>query len=210
MVDGRCTAHTCADTDTSDTRGNPRHPRDPRSLALAFSVLAFCCAAALAGNTAGRSRDEVLAEYRNYYLTSALTIAEQAWTGNAASCNAGTVSQLTYDRTLQRINYFRRLVGEPGNIVYETTRNAKCQQAALMCLANGALNHAPPDTWSCYTAEGAEGCANSNLSSAFGSNAITNFMTDAGANNTAAGHRRWILYSRARTFGIGSASSYCA
>jgi hypothetical protein len=162
------------------------------------------------GNTDGRSRSEVLNSYENEYLTSELSSNELGWTGDVTGCVPGTLAPVVYERTLQRIIYFRHLVGLPTSVIYESGRNAKCQQASLMCLANRTLDHSPPATWACYTADGAEACGRANLSSASAAGAIRGQIADNGSGNFAAGHRRWILYSKGRTFGIGSGSSYCA
>ena len=177
--------------------------------AMLVTILAICTNA-LADNTDSRSRTEVLNAYDTAYLTSALSSDDLGWTGDVTGCVPGTLAPVVYERTLQRINYFRHLVGLPTNVAYDDDRNAKCQQAALMCLANRALNHSPPSSWTCYTAYGDEACGRSNLSSASAAGAIRGQIADGGSGNYAVGHRRWILYSKARTFGIGSGSSYCA
>lgn len=80
-----------------------------------------------------------------------------------------------------------------------------------MMTSNGALNHTPPSTWKCYTAEGAAAAGASNLSSgSHSSGAITQFMQDFGSSNQAVGHRRWILFSKAIQMGHGSTNSNSA
>jgi hypothetical protein len=150
-------------------------------------------------------RQKVIDDYNNNYLTSAVSTAELAWTGNAAGCDAGTVSQLAHDRVIQRINYFRRQVGYTESITLDASKSAASQDCSLMMKANNSLNHTPPTSWSCYTAAGAGAAGNSNISLGSHSTAsITGQMQDAGAGNTAAGHRRWILYSGLVTAGHGS------
>lgn len=155
------------------------------------------------------ARQKVIDDYNNNYLGS--NLASSGWTGNTASCIAGTVSAESHAKTLQRINYFRRQVGLNDNITFDTTKNRKCQEAALMMTSNGALNHTPPTSWKCYTADGAAAAGASNLSSgSHSSGAITQFMQDFGSSNQAVGHRRWILYSRAIQMGHGSTHSNSA
>lgn len=151
-------------------------------------------------------RATMVEKYNTLYLTSATP--NVGWTGNSAGCVAGTVSDSTQIKTLQRINYFRDLVGLPANITFDTTKNRKCQEAALMMTANSALSHYPPTSWNCYTADGAEAAGKSNigLGMAAGS-AINGYMNDNGTGNTAVGHRRWILYSKALVFGHGNTSN---
>jgi hypothetical protein len=62
-----------------------------------------------------------------------------------------------------------------------------------MIRANGQLNHQPPDTWTCYTPEGAAGAGHSNevqgpWDAAY---AIDLYINDGGVSSL--GHRRWIL-----------------
>lgn len=150
-------------------------------------------------------RQAVIDDYNNLYLTSNVT--DCGWTGSTSSCTAGTMSADAMSKTLQRINYFRKEVGLNTDITFDATKNSKCQEAALMMDANSDLNHYPPTSWTCYTADGAEAAGNSNL--ALGSNssgAITLYMMDPGSSNTACGHRRWILYSRSKVMGCGSTS----
>ncbi len=151
-------------------------------------------------------REKMLNDYQTNYIGSALTSV--GWTGNSSSCSPGTVSAEAHAKVLQRINFFRRQVGLNDNITLDTAKNRKCQEAALMMMANGSLNHTPPNTWKCYTADGAAAAGASNLSSGSHSvNAVSGQMADNGSNNTACGHRRWILYSRAQVMGHGSTSS---
>lgn len=174
--------------------------------------LFFLLAAVLfAADPALRTRTDVQDDYRGFYLTSAVTASELAWTGSVASCNPGTISALADTRLLQRINYFRRLCGLRDSVTLDAVKNSKCQDMALISDARDSLSHFPPSSWACYTATGAEAGANSNLSLGNHSvNAVTGQMRDDGTGNTAAGHRRWILFSRARTFGHGSTTSAMA
>jgi subtilisin-like proprotein convertase family protein len=150
-------------------------------------------------------RASIINDYNTNYIGSSVSNAELGWTGNTATCTAGTISVLAQTRTFQRINYYRRHVGLPGTITYDPSHDAETQEASLIFKANGALSHNPPNTWMCYTAAGATGAANSNIGlGSHSSNTIRGYMDDGGAGNTAVGHRRWILYSRANSFGHGS------
>ncbi|MGH8047327.1 MAG: CAP domain-containing protein [Chthoniobacterales bacterium] len=98
---------------------------------------------------------------------------------------------------------FRKLAGL-NPVVFDTDLGAKCAQAALMMSANRTLNHFPPPSWQFYTADGATAASNSNLFLGFaGPFTIPGYIDDTGANNTAAGHRRWILWSQSQTMGTG-------
>ena len=104
-----------------------------------------------------------------------------------------------------RINFFRALAGVPAAIVFNSTFSAKAQQAALMMSANNTLQHTGiPLSWTFYTAAGAEAAASSNLALGnFGPDAITAYMADEGSNNSAVGHRRWIIFPQTREMGTG-------
>ena len=151
------------------------------------------------------NRTAIVADYYQNYLGSAVSNAQLGWTGSVTACIPGSISQLAQDRTLQRINYYRRLVGLPDNTTFDAGRNAATQATALMMVANNALSHAPPASWLCYTALGATGAGSSNLGlGSHSSQAVKQYIDDGGAGNTAVGHRRWILYSRAGSFGHGN------
>ncbi len=154
-------------------------------------------------------RERILNEYTTNYLGSAVTTL--GWTGNNTGCVAGTVAADAHSKTLQRIKYFRRMAKLPDDITFDATKNAQCQEAALMMSANSALSHTPPTSWLCYTADGATAAGSSNLAlGSHSSGAITLFMQDPGSSNTACGHRRWLLYSKSKVMGHGSTSNSSA
>ena len=150
-------------------------------------------------------RQQIVDNYNNIYLGSEVSTLQLGWTGNINTCDPGTISTLSLNNTLDRINYFRDLVGLPSDIIFDPILNQKCQESALMMEANGTVDHYPPTSWDCYTADGASAASYGNL--AFGihsSDAITGYIQDPGINNYGVGHRRWLLYTRANTFGTGS------
>jgi hypothetical protein len=139
--------------------------------------------------------------YRKYYLTSAVS---PDWTGNVSACNPGTTSQAFRDSIALRINYFRAMAGVPAKVTMPDAYNEKAQQAALMMSANSSLSHNPPTNWKCYTDQGHEAAGSSNLAlGAYGLDALRLYMQDYGSGNTAAGHRRWILYPQTQNMGTG-------
>ena len=112
------------------------------------------------------------------------------------------------DAVARRINYFRALAGVPAGVAFDATFNAKAQEAALMMSVNDRLDHAPPASWTCYSADGAEAAGNSNLAiGRAGPSAIEGYMEDFGAGNAAVGHRRWLLYPQTQTMGTGDVPS---
>lgn len=148
------------------------------------------------------SRSASKAFFDDHYRTSEGVPA--GWTGDHATCGAGTTSEAFREATLQRINYFRAMAGLPGNVDLHPTYNEKAQAAALIMSANGDLSHAPDPGWACYSAAGAEAAGKSNLYlGRYGPDAITGYIKDPGAGNGAAGHRRWILYPRQEAMGTG-------
>ncbi len=151
------------------------------------------------------NRAAIIADYTTNFLGSAVTTTELGWTGSVAGCVSGSISALAQSRTLQRINYYRRLAGVTDNTTFDPSRNTATQDAALMMKANNALSHTPPNTWLCYTAAGYSGADNSNIASgSHSAQSVKQFMDDAGSGNTAVGHRRWLLYTRQGSFGHGS------
>ncbi len=167
----------------------------------------------LAVDTANRFA--VISFYRNTYMASEGWEGRMGWSGNLGACNAGTVSSAFHDDTGRRINYFRAMAGLPADIAFNAAKNADSQQAAQMMSRNNALSHAPPSSWLCWTVAGSNAASHANIAlGSTGPAAIDLFMEDPGANNVAAGHRRWILYSMAGAMGNGgvpdSGASYRA
>ena len=161
--------------------------------------------------SADNARATAVKDYNDMYLASSITTSDLAWTGNVGSCMEGTISQAALDKCILRLNYFRKICGLSYNITLNPAWLADNQKIALMCSANNALNHAPPTTWSCYTAAGAASAGKSNLALGYHSaNAITGWMQDPGTGNEKAGHRRWILFSRALQFGMGCTNNSAA
>ena len=147
-------------------------------------------------------RSSVVTFYENVYLpTFSVPIG---WTGNPATCAAGSTSQDYLDASFDLINYYRAMVELPP-VVNDTSKNASSQEAALMMSVNNSLSHSPPSGWQCYTSAGATAAASSNLAlGAAGPRAVDLYIRDPGSFNSAVGHRRWILHPPRSSFGIGS------
>ncbi|MFS4492967.1 CAP domain-containing protein [Maribacter sp. 2308TA10-17] len=142
--------------------------------------------------------------YDDYYLASKSTSADVAWSGNVVSCEAGDVPQATMDKIFMRIAYFRKAVGLNNSISENETKSDKAQDAALLMKSNGALDHFPPDTWSCYSESGKEGAGNSLLTQVKNAEAIDSYIRDQGSKNGPVGHRRWLLWPKLQEIGIGN------
>ena len=162
--------------------------------------------------TVSCNRQDVIDDFNNVYLASEVSSADLGWTGSVATCTPGTTSALSKTNTINRINYYRKLVGLPSNMVLDQNAyEPNCQAAALIMDANDNLSHSPPSNWACWTQAGSNGAGSSNLAlGAHASGAISLYMIDPGNGNEPAGHRRWILNSRASKFGTGSTSSTAA
>ncbi|MCB2153356.1 CAP domain-containing protein [bacterium] len=153
-----------------------------------------------------QNRAAVIQFYYTYYVGTADVPAN--WTGSVASCDPGTVDAAYQDATMKRINYYRAMVGLPGNVTLRSDLSSKADDMAVMISANEnePLNHAPPTSWTCWTQDGYDAAQRSNLvRGADGVAAIDGYMEDHGAGNTYVGHRRWTLYPRSLTMGVGDA-----
>ncbi|MCC6703293.1 MAG: CAP domain-containing protein [Thermomicrobiales bacterium] len=152
------------------------------------------------------TREASQAFYLNNFIQDMPSVG---WSGSIAGCNPGTQSAEYRAAILNQIAYYRAMAGVPSGISLSSAFNQKAQQAALIMAANRSLSHTPSAGWTCYTAGGAEGASNSNLSIQVGSNLappwdpVTAYMRDFGSGNAAVGHRRWLLYPQTQTFGTG-------
>lgn len=153
-------------------------------------------------------RDSVVVAYHRYYMASEEYAATMNWTGNVSTCNPGTVSASFQDDCLRRINYYRAQAGLPADIYFNATKNAKAREAALVMAYQGQLSHSPSIDFPgnpCLSANANEAAGSGNLAlGSYGPGAIDRYMVDSGSNNGSAGHRRWLLYSRAQEMGQGS------
>lgn len=144
--------------------------------------------------------------YDDYYVASSTTSADMPWTGDEPSCEPGAVPQSTKDKILARLAYYRIAAGLNNTIVENPDKSNKAQHAALMMHANGELDHFPPNTWKCYTADGEDGAGNSLLTISKNAEAIDSYVQDYGSANGPVGHRRWLLWPRLQEIGIGNSS----
>ncbi len=152
------------------------------------------------------NRDEAKALYETLYVASRTESGDVAWTGDEPACDPGSVPQATVDKIMNRLNYFRKAVGLHNTIALSAVKSEKAQRAALMMDANNALEHNPPESWKCYTADGNEAAGKSLLTTARNSESIDSYLRDAGSSNGPVGHRRWLLWPRLQEIGIGNTS----
>ncbi len=155
------------------------------------------------------NRSQVAAAYQSIYVPQAAVPPD--WNGATGSCTPGTTSTAYRQAAIDRVNVYRALAGLPGNItLLGSTPATATQAAALIFSANQSLSHLPPNTWTCWTQAGSNGAGNSNIAAGYGNNAaagtgaIDLYMDDSGSGNTAAGHRRWVLYPPQQMMDSGS------
>ena len=149
------------------------------------------------------SREQVR-EFYNAVYTSSQGVAMNS-TADTTNCVPGTNATAFQNATLRRINWFRAMGGIPATVTFSSNESTQDQAAALIMSANDTLQHIGiPPTWSCFSVSGTNAAANSNLALGYdGPDAITAYIWDFGGNNTAAGHRRWILYPQTQVMAAG-------
>lgn len=149
-----------------------------------------------------RQREAVRLFYKTVYAASSGIPSH--WNGSLAGCAGGDTSAEYKLAVLRRVNWFRAMAGLPASIELDADYSRRAQQAAMLMAVNNALDHAPPPTWPCYNATAGDAAAKSNLAiGSAGPDAIDSYMRDAGAANSAVGHRRWLLYPQAQRMGTG-------
>jgi uncharacterized protein YkwD len=127
------------------------------------------------------------------------------WNGSINPCSAGTINTEAQNAVFTAVNYFRRMAGL--NTVYEDSDASKvARKTALMMIAQGDLSHTPPQSWACWTNNGAHIANRSNLALGHtGAEAVMAYVDDFGSNNlNEVGHRRWILSPGQQAMGAGS------
>ncbi len=151
------------------------------------------------------NRQAVLTAYQSIYVATQATPYVNAGL-NVAACAAGDTTLAYKTAVIRTVNYYRAMSGLPGNVTLDVGLSAKAQQAALMMSANSSLSHAPPTTWACYSAAGADAAGHSNLAlGASGPRTIGLYMADGGIPSL--GHRRWVLYPPQTAIGTGDTSN---
>ena len=131
-----------------------------------------------------------------------MELDEGRWTGDVGSCSAGDSTQGGRENALKLINMYRFIAQLPP-VTHDASKNARAQKCALMMDANDSLSHDPPESWTCFSEEGAKGAGTSNIASAPGVLAVDMYMNDFG-NETTIGHRRWLLSNSLGPVGLGS------
>ncbi len=160
------------------------------------------------------AREKTINDYEDNYIGS--MVSDPGWTGNVNGCLAGTISQDAKKKVLQRLNYFRRLVGLSDNVTENTTQHQGCMEASLIFKAQNNLSQYPPQHWSCWTQAGYNAAGTSNIAWGVASSGdycvhtsygVTGFMEDPGSYNKPVVHRAWLLMPGLQQIGIGSTNS---
>ena len=158
------------------------------------------------------SKNKKIIQLRKQYLEkdyilshkpSALTADDVNWTGDISECRSGSLSQKYYDNMLERLKFFRRMIGVSDDVIFTEKYNQQAQDAALIMNANSLLHHHPKKTYSCYSESGYKGASHGNLyAGRWSSDCIDGYINDSGVKGV--GHRRWIFHPFNTHFGTGS------
>ena len=135
------------------------------------------------------------------------------------TCRPGRLTPAAQARALEAMNQIRALHGlEP--VQYSHRYDQQVQEAALIQVAAGFLNHHPEPSAKCYTEAGAEGSRTSNLYRGGGSRDwhadsaryMVGWTNDARNLSlvAAVGHRRWMLNPFADYMSYGQVRGYSA
>lgn len=153
------------------------------------------------GVPALRSEAQVCDAFRRGSVAS----TPMPFTKTAMACDPGMLARGGLDDALARLNMYRYLAGLAA-VADSASDDANAQACALVSAWNpaGPQAHAPPQSATCWTAQGAAGAGSSNI--AWGSrspmDAIDQWMIDWG-NETTFGHRRWMLNPPLGPVGFG-------
>ena len=178
-------------------------------------LLVICVGVGSDISAQSRSRDEVIQDYQNHFLSVEVEEADGQWRGGSIEgCQAGDISKSIREKVLQHINYFRRQVGYTEELQLASSQGQqKAQAAALIIRANRSLNHIPDSRFTCYTKAGKEastgniGITNQDIGMKFVLASVKKFMQDEGKHNLDAGHRSWFLYAGINKIAVGGTHS---
>lgn len=148
-----------------------------------------------------QDRDSVIAAYIEAFGRGT---PELTWTGAHGRCEPGDSSDDLRRVTLERVAYYRAMAGVPAPVVEDPEHSRLAQAAALMMSAEGSLTHHPEPGYACFSTDGQQAAANSNLYlGRTGPQAIDGYIEDPGDRNRDVGHRSTILHPPTRAMGVG-------
>jgi len=71
-------------------------------------------------NAFKKSKQDIIYLYESEYLGSSTSNIN--WPGNTSSCDAGSISSEAQTKTLQRINYFRKMADLADDITFDAAK----------------------------------------------------------------------------------------
>ena len=134
---------------------------------------------------------------------------------NVENCEAGKLTELAKNRALKAVNQIRGLHGL-SPLEYISRYDNQMQEASLIQEANNFPGHYPESSSKCYTEEGYEGSASSNLAGGTKNRdpAASMIKLTADAYNrghlASVGHRRYILNPFVTYFSYGQVENIAA
>lgn len=155
------------------------------------------------------NRANIVNDYLTNYEPNDFSVNEINWTGNVNNCTTGNYNYNINTKMLNRIKFLRRICALNDDVVFVESLNAKCREAILMFEKNENISHclgtngAPCNTWSCNSADAILAAQRSNIS--YGDwdyfDPFELYILEEGSFNDAVPHMKWLLYSKAKTFG---------
>eukprot|EP00045_Choanoeca_perplexa_P004430 m.38018 g.38018 ORF g.38018 m.38018 type:complete len:559 (+) comp12568_c0_seq1:101-1777(+) len=149
-------------------------------------------------------RASVTSGYKNDYLTTSNDF--YSWSGQVSpQCTPNPANGPHDNQVLQRVNFYRAMVGLPA-VTLDSSFSNKCRKAALVFTAENILTHYLNSSMACHNADAELAAKKSNIGwGSHGVDTINGYIDDYGGYNTAVGHRRWILYPKLASIGNGDA-----
>lgn len=172
--------------------------------AIAAAPLPFAPAAASATIDTS-ARDRVIAAYLEEFSK---VVPDAEWDGDVQACMPGTTSAAHQAFVLDRLNWYRDVAGVTP-VGYAAEFAPAAQAAAAYQARSASLSHTITPGTPCYSDLAAQGSLRSNLVyGSFGADSVAAYMVDAGANNTAVGHRAWLLNPRLGPIATGDVNTH--
>jgi len=154
-------------------------------------------------------RASIINDYLVNYQANNFTVDDLNWTGNTNTCYIGNFNNSVNTKMLNRLKFLRRLCALNDDITFLESLNIKCRDAVLMFEKNETISHcagandAPCNNWQCTSTDAIFAAQRSNLS--YGDwdyhDPVDLYILEEGDFNNALPHMKWILYSKAKTFG---------
>lgn len=123
---------------------------------------------------------------------------------------AGSVKSSVLYRTLEELNYIRRLVGVPDNVTLNAEYTRRAQHGAVLLDAVNNITHTPGkpyDMDNSFYELGYDAASHGNIANGYGitlSESTKLYMDDSDSYNiNYVGHRRWLMNPRLKETGFG-------